>query len=80
MFAIDNDSPSRIELAYSYISWFARGLRSTHMPVICLNLTALAIAILYVGWRDHQRHQSQRTKVMRERVAYMLWTAANVGA
>jgi hypothetical protein len=47
------------------------------MPALCLCLTALAIAILYCGWSDYSR---RRTKMKRERIAFMLWMAANNGA
>ena len=47
------------------------------MQVVCCNLTALAIAALYYVWRDYHRNNCQRIKLQRERVAYMLWTAAN---
>lgn len=40
------------------------------------NLAALAIAMLYYAWRDGYSVKIQREKMLRERVAYMLWTAA----
>lgn len=52
------------------------GLR--HMQqVICVNIAALAIASLYYLWRDRFAKHIQRQRVLRERVAYMLWCAAN---
>ena len=45
------------------------------MPV-CINLTALAIALIYYSWRDGYLAHLRRDRVLHERVAYMLWTAA----
>jgi hypothetical protein len=46
-------------------------------PVILCNLAALTIAVIYYGWRDgYARRRATPTKVLRERVAYMLWKAA----
>jgi hypothetical protein len=50
------------------------------MQVVCCNLAALAIAAMFYVWRDYHRTNCERTKVLRERVAYMLWTAANQAA
>jgi hypothetical protein len=50
------------------------------MPVICCNLAALAIAVLFYSWRDGYLCQLQRHRVLRERVAYMLWVAAERAA
>jgi hypothetical protein len=44
--------------------------------VIGWNLAALAIAVLYYWWRDVLSRRQMPEKVLRERVAYMLWTAA----
>jgi hypothetical protein len=46
-------------------------------PIISCNLAALAIAAIYYGWRDFYRHWRLDQKQLRERVAYMLWVAAN---
>lgn len=47
------------------------------MPLIYYNLTVLVIAGLYYGWRDLYHAKRERERVIRQRVAYMLWTAAN---
>ena len=46
------------------------------MPFVVLNLTALAVAGLFYAYRDGYLAHLRRTKVLRERVAYMLWAAA----
>jgi hypothetical protein len=44
-----------------------------------MNLTALAVAGIFYSYRDHCLAQLRRTKQLRERIAYMLWTAAQGG-
>lgn len=46
------------------------------MGVIEANLAALAVAAIYYGYRDLYLPQLRKQQVLRERVAYMLWTAA----
>jgi hypothetical protein len=41
-------------------------------PLWC-NVAALAVALLYLVWRTHQRLLLRRQRQLRERVAYMLW-------
>lgn len=43
---------------------------------ICLNLTALTVAGIYYAWRDGYCARLLRDRMLRERVAYMLWSAA----
>jgi hypothetical protein len=43
---------------------------------VCLNLTALTVALIYYSWRDGYVARLQRERTLRERVAYMLWAAA----
>jgi hypothetical protein len=45
------------------------------MP-ICLNATALAVAVIYYAWRDGYCAWVRRERMLHERVAYMLWTAS----
>jgi hypothetical protein len=47
------------------------------MPAIAVNLTALTIAAIYYLWRDGYYLRLVRQRVLHERVAYLLWTAAN---
>ena len=47
------------------------------MQVVCWNLMVLCIAALYYLWRDGIARRPKREKMLRERVAYMLWVAAN---
>ncbi len=46
-------------------------------PIFCCQVAALVIGTLYYVWRDIYRHRLRNTKVLRERVTYMLWVAAN---
>ena len=48
------------------------------MPVVTLNLTALAIAAIFYTYRDGYVARLRRTKMLRERIAYMLWSAAQL--
>jgi hypothetical protein len=45
-------------------------------PMIACNFAVLAIAGIYLTWRDRMQAASRRRNVLRERVALMLWTAA----
>lgn len=47
--------------------------------LIACNLACLAIAALYYTWRDVYLHKKKR-ELLRQRVAYMLWMAANRAA
>lgn len=44
--------------------------------LIACNIACLAIAGLYYAWRDVYLHRRKRTQ-LHDRVAYMLWVAAN---
>jgi hypothetical protein len=46
------------------------------MHLLIVNAAALAVTLLYAGWRSHQRSEQKRQRLLRERVAYMLWAAA----
>jgi hypothetical protein len=50
------------------------------MPMIFCNLAALSIALLYYSWRDGYIRHLQQERVLRQRVAYMLWVAAERAA
>jgi hypothetical protein len=50
------------------------------MP-FCLPAVALAVAVMYYEWRDGylprlRRRRAARDRVLRERVTFLLWTAA----
>jgi len=47
--------------------------------LLACNIACLAIAVLYYSWRDIYLHRRKREQ-MRQRVAYMLWVAANRAA
>ena len=44
--------------------------------LLACNLAVLAIATLYYAWRDGYAARHRRRAVLNERVAYMLWVAA----
>ena len=47
--------------------------------LIACNVACLAIASVYYSWRDVYVNRRKREQ-LRDRVAYMLWTAANRAA
>jgi hypothetical protein len=47
------------------------------MSLIYCGLCALAVAVLYYGWRDCHTRSEGRVQVLRRRVTYMLWVMAN---
>ncbi len=46
-------------------------------PMLCWQIAALTIGTLYYVWRDLYRVRMRNVKMLRERVTYMLWVAAN---
>ena len=46
------------------------------MELLCCNAAALAVALLYYLWRSYHQARMARARVLRERVAYMLWVMA----
>ncbi len=50
------------------------------MQVLGPYVAALAIAGLYYYWRDKVVNPIRRRRILRERVTYMLWCAANTVA
>jgi hypothetical protein len=50
------------------------------MQAIYCSLCALTVAAIFYGWREYQSRHDRRERVLRERVAYMLWVIANNGA
>ncbi|MFO0929814.1 MAG: hypothetical protein U0736_22780 [Gemmataceae bacterium] len=47
------------------------------MSPLLSTLAAWAVAMIYLIWRMYRESLQHRDKVMRRRVAYMLWVAAN---
>jgi hypothetical protein len=48
------------------------------MPqLMCSQLAALTIASLFYVWRDLLSRRIRDSRLLRERVAYMLWVAAS---
>lgn len=46
------------------------------MPTIYCSLAALTVAGLFYYWRGYMHHLLHRERILRERVAYMLWVMA----
>jgi hypothetical protein len=46
------------------------------MQPIVPSLAALAVAAIFYTWRAWQQAQTRRERLLRERVAYMLWVMA----
>ncbi len=46
------------------------------MEMLCCNMAALSVALLYYTWRAYHQARLVRDRVLRERVAYMLWVVA----
>jgi hypothetical protein len=46
------------------------------MPFVAMNLSVLAVAAIFYAYRDGYVARLQRMKLLRERIAYMLWTAS----
>jgi hypothetical protein len=46
------------------------------MQPIVTNMAALAVASLFYAWRAYDHTRQRRTRVLCQRVAYMLWVVA----
>jgi hypothetical protein len=44
------------------------------------SVAALGVTAIYCLWQSYHAQQYLRTRTLRERVAYMLWTAARLEA
>lgn len=47
--------------------------------MVACNFAVLTIAMIYFAWRDGRISKTRRREVLNERVAYMLWVAAQRG-
>ena len=47
------------------------------MELLCCNVAALAVALLYYTWRAYDEARIARQRVLHERVAHMLWVIAD---
>lgn len=54
-------------------------MRSVMVPMLVANVGVLAIAVVYYAWRDgyFMKRQAEARRILRDRVAYMLWISAN---
>ncbi len=46
------------------------------MEMLSCGMCALAVALIFYGWRDYQTRLAGRASQLRARVAYMLWVTA----
>lgn len=49
------------------------------LQMVTCNFAVLAIAMLYYTWRDRRAKKAHKRSQLHERVAYMLWAAAQRG-
>jgi len=49
------------------------------LQAVCCPLAAIGISGLFAAWTRFQQRRSAHTQTMRERVAYLLWVAADRG-
>ena len=47
------------------------------MQIFAFCYAVLAVSSIYCLWHASLRHQLRRERVLRERVAFLLWTVAN---
>ncbi len=47
------------------------------MHVLCGSVATLAVASIYYTWRAYFYEQLQQTRLLHERVAYLIWVLAN---
>lgn len=48
------------------------------MPNVVCGVAALAVASIFYTWRAYHGYVMEKQRRLRERIAYMLWMAANV--
>lgn len=46
------------------------------MHLLLLNVAACAVALVYCIYQTHRRLAQKKHRLLRQRVAYMLWTVA----
>jgi hypothetical protein len=49
------------------------------MQLICCHVAALTVASIFYTWRAYAVDLLARHRVLRDRVAYMLWVTADLG-
>ena len=49
------------------------------MQLICCHVAALAVASIFYTWRAYAMDLLGRHRLLRDRVAYLLWTVADFG-
>jgi len=49
------------------------------MQVLCCHMAALTVASIFYAWRSYSIELLDRHRLLRDRVAYMLWVVADLG-
>jgi hypothetical protein len=49
------------------------------MQILCCHIAALGVASIFYTWRSYCAEMLGRHRLLRDRVAYMLWVAADLG-
>jgi hypothetical protein len=47
------------------------------MHTVACSFCALSVALIFYTYRAYRDHLFRRDRTLRERITYMLWTAAN---
>jgi hypothetical protein len=50
------------------------------MQLVCCHVAALTVAGIFYAWRTYSLEALARHRLLRDRVAYMLWVAAHLGS
>jgi len=46
------------------------------MQFVALGVAALSLAAIYYIWRTYREVKTHRDRILRERIAYMIWVAS----
>jgi hypothetical protein len=76
LYGFGEAEPRNTQLQANTLSPFFKG-EETMPPLVCCQLAALTIAGLFYVWRDVLSRKVRDSRLLRERVTYMLWVAAN---
>ncbi len=47
------------------------------MNPLSLSMATFAVSTIYIVWQNYRQLMARRERILRERVTYMLWCAAN---
>ena len=66
-------------MSYIFVEWNNIGLsplRISNMHMMSTSVAALAVSTIYCIWKQYFQCQLRREHTLRQRVAFMLWSAA----